>query len=105
MRYERNDASRARRFEKARAREREKRTRKCARDDTYSTSIYIYIYILSEAIFSAHRFCEGPPFQKAKHFSTSDGNSKKSVSSLRIYIYVRVCARAYKLRPRREKKS
>ena len=92
MRYERNDASRARRFEKAREREREKRTRKCARDDTYSTSIYIYIYILSEAIFSAHRFCEGPPFQKAKHFSTSDGNSKKSVSSLRIYIYIYVCA-------------
>ena len=82
----------ARVVSRKRAREREKRTRKCARDDTYSTSIYIYIYILSEAIFSAHRFCEGPPFQKAKHFSTSDGNSKKSVSSLRIYIYIYVCA-------------
>ena len=54
--------------------------------------------ILSEAIFSAHRFCEGPPFQKAKHFSTSDGNSKKSVSSPRMYVCwcvcVSVCSRA-----------
>ena len=96
MRYETATTPLARVVSRKRARERErereKRTRKCARDDTYSTSIYIYIYILSEAIFSAHRFCEGPPFQKAKHFSTSDGNSKKSVSSLRIYIYICVCA-------------
>ena len=47
--------------------------------------------ILSEAIFSAHRFCEGPPFQKAKHFSTSDGNSKKSVSSPRMCVCLCVC--------------
>ena len=61
---------------------------------------YIYIYILSEAIFSAHRFCEGPPFQKAKHFSTSDGNSKKVSPSLRIYIYIYVCALSLARAPR-----
>ena len=75
-----------------RARERERNERANVRVTTRIPHRYIYIYILSEAIFSAHRFCEGPPFQKAKHFSTSDGNSKKSVSSLRIYIYIYVCA-------------
>ena len=70
------------RFESARERERNERAN--ARE-TRIPSIYIYSF---EAIFSAHRFCEGPPFKKAKHFSTSDGNSKKSVSSLRIYIYI-----------------
>ena len=76
-----------------RARERERNERANVRVTTRIPHRYIYIYILSEAIFSAHRFCEGPPFQKAKHFSTSDGNSKKSVSSLRIYICACVRAR------------
>ena len=92
MRYETATTPLARVVSRKCAREKERNERANVRVTTRIPHRYIYIYILSEAIFSAHRFCEGPPFQKAKHFSTSDGNSKKSVSSLRIYIYICVCA-------------